>query len=163
MYVSSPRTFPTSGLVHQTTQSFYQVLLDAGVRIYEYTPGFVNAKMYVSDDTVAIVGTAIWITAAFISILNAAFVFFRSSVVQDVRADIEHLLTQCFEIPKDYIRHVRLWKRIVRAFLRLFSPICRRCRPAVFCAPLSGRGAFHLKYFESPWAFLSLDFSGTMY
>ena len=114
---------PDKWLVHQTTQSFYQVLLDAGVRIYEYTPGFVHAKMYVSDDTVAIVGTANMDYRSFYLHFECGVCFFRSSVVQDVRADIEHLLTQCFEIPKDYIRHVRLWKRIVRAFLRLFSPM----------------------------------------
>lgn len=114
---------PDKWLVHQTTQSFYQVLLDAGVRIYEYTPGFVHAKMYVSDDTVAIVGTANMDYRSFYLHFECGVCFFRSSVVQDVRADIEHTLTQCFEIPKDYIRHVRLWKRIVRAFLRLFSPM----------------------------------------
>ena len=49
--------------------------------------------------------------------------FFQAGLIADVRDDILHTLDSCYEIPKDYIRHVRLWKRILRAFLRLFSPM----------------------------------------
>lgn len=44
-------------LVHMTTRSYYPQLLAAGVRIYEYTPGFNHAKTFVADDTVGTVGT----------------------------------------------------------------------------------------------------------
>ena len=37
--------------------TYFKVLLDAGVRIFRYTPGFVHAKIYVSDDKQAVVGT----------------------------------------------------------------------------------------------------------
>ena len=114
---------PDKWVVHQTTQSFYQPLLNAGVRIYEYTPGFVHAKMYVSDDKVAIVGTANMDYRSFYLHFECGVCFYQSGVVADVRDDIVKTFGKCFEIPRDYIKHVKLWKRIVRAFLRLFSPI----------------------------------------
>ena len=49
---------PDKWYVYYITQSYYRVLLEAGVEIYEYTPGFLHAKMYVSDDIQAIVGSA---------------------------------------------------------------------------------------------------------
>ena len=48
---------PDKKTVFGVTRSFYEVLTKAGVRIYEYTPGFVHAKVFVSDDRVATVGT----------------------------------------------------------------------------------------------------------
>ena len=114
---------PDKWFVHQTTQSFYQQLLDAGVRIYEYTPGFVHAKMYVSDDNIAIVGTANMDYRSFYLHFECAVAFYHVKLVEDVRDDILHTLEQSFEIPKDYSRYVKLWKRIIRAFLRLFSPM----------------------------------------
>lgn len=115
---------PDKWFVHQTTQSFYQPLLDAGVRIYEYTPGFVHAKMYVSDDKVAVVGTANMDYRSFYLHFECGVCFFNcTSVIPDVRDDILETLKVCYEIPKDYSSHVKYWKRIVRAFLRLFSPM----------------------------------------
>ncbi len=114
---------PDKWVVHQTTQSFYQPLLNAGVRIYEYTPGFVHAKMYVSDDKVAIVGTANMDYRSFYLHFECGVCFYQSGVVSDVRDDIVKTFDKCFEIPRDYSRHGKLWKRSVRAFLRLFSPI----------------------------------------
>ncbi|MEG0110561.1 MAG: phospholipase D-like domain-containing protein, partial [Oscillospiraceae bacterium] len=49
---------PDKWYVYYVTQSYYPALIKAGVRIFEYQPGFIHAKMYVSDDKVAIVGSA---------------------------------------------------------------------------------------------------------
>lgn len=44
-------------LVHATTRSFYRSLIKEGVRIYEYTPGYIHSKNFVADDRIATVGT----------------------------------------------------------------------------------------------------------
>ena len=49
---------PDKWYVYYVTQSYYARLVRAGVRIYEYTPGFLHAKLYVCDDEVAVVGSA---------------------------------------------------------------------------------------------------------
>ena len=48
--------------------------------------------------------------------------FFNNSVVQEVKKDILDTMEQCSEIPKDFPYELRLWKRILGAFPRLFSP-----------------------------------------
>ena len=48
---------PDKKLVYRLTRSYYVPLLRAGVRIYEYTPGFLHAKCCVSDDRAAVVGS----------------------------------------------------------------------------------------------------------
>ena len=48
---------PDKKLVFRITRSNYMPLLRAGVKIYEYSPGFIHAKSYVSDDRIGIVGT----------------------------------------------------------------------------------------------------------
>ncbi len=48
---------PDKKLVYRLTRSYYPTLLRAGVKIYEYTPGFIHAKSYVCDDELCVVGT----------------------------------------------------------------------------------------------------------
>lgn len=48
---------PDKKAVYRMTQSYYAPLLEAGVRIYEYTPGFLHAKTFVCDDKIASIGT----------------------------------------------------------------------------------------------------------
>ena len=55
---------PDKKLVFQMTKSYYPQLMNAGVKIYEYTPGFIHAKCYLSDDKYAMVGTINMDTAA---------------------------------------------------------------------------------------------------
>ncbi len=61
---------PDKKLVFLLTQSYYEQLLEAGVKIYEYQPGFLHAKSFVCDDEIGVVGTITWITAAFIFTLR---------------------------------------------------------------------------------------------
>lgn len=48
---------PDKKIIYQITRSFYKPLISGGVKIYEYTPGFDHAKVFVSDDKTATVGT----------------------------------------------------------------------------------------------------------
>jgi len=52
----TPR-IPDKKTVFNITRSYYGNLIKAGVKVYEYTPGFVHEKMFVSDDVIATVGT----------------------------------------------------------------------------------------------------------
>lgn len=48
---------PDKRMVYSLTRSYYEPLIRSGVRIYEYTPGFIHAKSYLVDDTIGVVGT----------------------------------------------------------------------------------------------------------
>ena len=79
--------FPDKWYVHPVTRSNYLPLLSAGVRIFEYTPGFMHAKMFVSDDEVSIVGTTNMDYRSFYMHFECGVAFFRSSVAT-LRNDI---------------------------------------------------------------------------
>ena len=75
-------------------RSYYAELLRAGVQIYEYTPGFIHAKMFTSDDEKAVVGT---INLDFRSLylhFECASYFFRNAVVMDVEEDFQKTLAR---------------------------------------------------------------------
>ena len=48
---------PDKKVVYEVTRSNYAPLLEAGIKIFEYSPGFLHAKQMVADDEFAIIGT----------------------------------------------------------------------------------------------------------
>ncbi len=109
--------------VHAVTRAYYKKLTKFGVRIYEYTPGFIHAKNFVSDDTVAVVGT---INLDFRSLylhFECATWMYKTDCVPDVKKDFLETLKVCGEVTYSDCLHVNIFKRIGRALLRLFAPM----------------------------------------
>ena len=109
--------------VHIVTQSYYRQLLEEGVKIYEYTPGFIHAKMFVSDDDVAIVGTTNMDFRSFYLHFECGVAFYNSSVIPKVKEDIDKTLAISQEITLDTIKSYPLYRRIAAAFLKMFAPL----------------------------------------
>ncbi len=104
-------------------RSYYEELLKAGVRIFEYTPGFVHAKMFVCDDEEAVVGT---INLDFRSLylhFECAAYFCQSPVVPEVERDMQETLLKCEEITLAACRSYPFVKRFAGKALRLFAPL----------------------------------------
>lgn len=113
---------PDKWFVHPVTRSFYLPLIKAGVKIYEYTPGFVHAKMFVADDKVAIVGTTNMDYRSFYLHFECGVMFYFSSVIQTVKKDILDTLELCELITKQSAQ-ATLGARMGRALLRIFAPL----------------------------------------
>ncbi|MFA7371178.1 MAG: cardiolipin synthase [Sphaerochaetaceae bacterium] len=109
--------------VHPVTRSNYLPLLKAGIKIFEYTPGFMHAKMFVSDDEVAIVGTTNMDYRSFYLHFECGVIFFLSTVCLAVRNDIERTLEVSREVTLEEQESTPLVKRVARAILKLFSPL----------------------------------------
>jgi len=109
--------------VHPVTRSNYLQLLQAGVRIFEYTPGFIHAKMFVSDDEVSIVGSTNMDYRSFYMHFECGVAFFRSSIATHVRNDIAKSLDLCTEINLLDEESISLPVRLGRNILKLFSPL----------------------------------------
>ena len=89
---------PDKKTVWGVTRSFYETLTQAGVRIYEYTPGFVHAKVFVSDDRVATVGTInLDYRSLYLHFENGTCLI-GSRKVLDVKKDMVDTLKKCREI-----------------------------------------------------------------
>ena len=115
--------YPDKWYVHPVTRSNYLQLLRGKVKIYEYVPGFIHAKMFVSDDEVAIVGTMNMDYRSFYLHFECGVAFYHSSVVKDVQMDIERTLPLCREISLVQEENLALHYRFARNVLKLFSPM----------------------------------------
>lgn len=86
---------PDKKLVFEATRASYMPLMKAGVKIYEYTPGFVHAKMFVSDDKLATVGTANLDYRSLFLHFECGALMYRSAAVSSVKADFLEIFEKC--------------------------------------------------------------------
>ena len=113
---------PDKKLVFRLSRSYYLPLLRAGVRIYEYTPGFLHAKCYVSDDRVAVVGSINMDYRSLFLHFECGTLLFHNSQIAALRKDVEHTLPQCREIMRSDCR-TNLPGTALDSVLRLLSPL----------------------------------------
>lgn len=105
------------------TRSYYQQLHRAGVKIYEYRPGFLHAKSIVSDDDIAVVGTINMDYRSFFLHFECATCFYSSSIVGAVKQDILETINLSRRIDDMWLHKVP-WLRSIAASVR---GCLRRC------------------------------------
>ena len=113
---------PDKKLIFRVTRANYEPLLSAGVRIYEYTPGFSHAKSFVSDDDTAVIGT---INLDFRSLylhFECGLLLYKTSSVAQIKDDFLSTLEQCREIRPGDLRQSFFW-HLFDAVIRVFSPM----------------------------------------
>lgn len=104
-------------------RSYYAELIRAGVKIYEYTPGFVHAKGFVSDDTRAVVGSINLDYRSLFLHFECASYFYRHPVVAQVEQDMQDTLKKCMQITLEDCKRFNILKRAAGHVLRLFAPL----------------------------------------
>lgn len=114
---------PDKFWVHEITRSFYGTLLESGVAVYEYSPGFIHSKMLLSDDCAAIIGSINCDYRSFYLNFECAAVFYHSPVVRKAAEDFWETLTVSQLITQEEVRNCPLWRRILRQILRLFAAL----------------------------------------
>lgn len=114
---------PDKKLVFLLTQSYYEQLLEAGVRIYEYTPGFIHAKSFVCDDELAVVGTINLDYRSLYLHFECAAWMYQCRAVTQVKQDMTDTFLDCREITLEFCRKQNVLRRGVQSILRLFAPM----------------------------------------
>ncbi len=114
---------PDKKMVFSVTQSHYESLLQAGVRIYEFLPGFIHSKTVVADDLYASVGSCnLDYRSFYLQFENGTWLCGTPSV-SAIREDFLASLAFCQEITLKQCQLVPLYRRVIRSILRLFSPL----------------------------------------
>lgn len=113
---------PDKWYVHPVTQYNYLELLEAGIKIYEYTPGFVHSKLFISDDKIATVGTVNMDYRSFVFHFECGAWICDNSTVLDIRDHFNETLTHCQEITIDKWKKRPIYIRIKQAILHIFAP-----------------------------------------
>lgn len=114
---------PDKKLVFLLTQSYYAALIRSGVRIYEYTPGFIHAKGYLCDDQVAVVGTINMDYRSLYLHFECGVYLYDCDAIQDIKKDFTDTFPVCREIGLDYCRKRSVFIRSFQCILRLFAPL----------------------------------------
>lgn len=113
---------PDKKLVYRLTRSYYRYLLENGIKIYEFTPGFLHAKSFVSDDKVAVVGTINLDYRSLYLHFECATLMYGADSVKDVKEDVLKTIADSREIISDG-KSQGFWSELLDAILHLFAPL----------------------------------------
>lgn len=113
---------PDKKLVFMTTRSYYKPLLDAGVRIYEFTPGFIHSKVAICDDYLVTVGTPNFDFRSLYLHYECGSLMVDTPVVEAAKKDFLDTLTRCREITKEEASR-NVFVRTFQSILRVFAPL----------------------------------------
>lgn len=108
--------------VHAITRSYYRELLEAGIRVYEYTPGFMHAKVMLADGEIAAVGTVNLDFRSLYLHFEDGVLVVGASTLEEIRKDFLRSLDESAEITLQDVRNNRFW-RLMGSLLRLFAPL----------------------------------------
>ena len=114
---------PDKKMVQMVTRSYYEVLLEAGVKVYEYKPGFVHSKTFVADDDTAIIGTANLDFRSTHLNFECSLYTYKTGEELKVKQDFESMLDKCIEVNLEEIKNRPLLVKATEAFLSAFSPM----------------------------------------
>ena len=114
---------PDKWYVHAVSRSHYQPLIEAGVKIYEYIPGFIHAKTFVVDDDYAVVGTINLDYRSLYLHFECAVWMYQTPSVAQVRDDFFKTQQISQEITLEECRSLSFPRRLGRSVLRVFAPL----------------------------------------
>ena len=114
---------PDKWYVHAVTRSNYAQLIEAGVKIFEYTPGFIHSKTFVVDDTYATVGTVNLDYRSLFLHLECGVWMFETSVIPVMKQDFLATEAVSQEITLEQAQDVSLVVTLGRAVLNVFAPL----------------------------------------
>lgn len=114
---------PDKRIIQAVTRSYYRQLIENGVEIYEFTPGFIHAKNIVADDIVAVVGT---VNLDFRSLYlhNECGVWiYGDGSIAEIKRDFTDTLRQSEKVESEQTFEKNPIKRCIKAVLKFFSPL----------------------------------------
>ena len=114
---------PDKRYVFSVTRSNYRELVEAGVEVYEYTPGFLHAKQMIVDDHTAIIGTINFDFRSFYLHQENAVWMYETSAIADMVTDFEAAVQASRRVTLAEVRAPRWWQRAIWIVLRTFSPL----------------------------------------
>ncbi len=113
---------PDKHLVFLLTRSAFAPLIEGGVRVLSYMPGFLHEKLLVSDDTYAIVGTFNLDYRSFAHHFEDAVWIYGAPVIKDMRDSFLQAQGQAKEVEKGDAK-LPFAPSLLRSLIRIFAPL----------------------------------------
>ena len=115
-------SIPDKKTIFAMTRATFPQLLEAGVKIYSYTPGFIHAKMLLADDNAAYIGTANLDYRSFVHHYECGALICYAPCLKDVKRDITEIIDASSEITSENFKMGKMAK-VASSVLTLFSPM----------------------------------------
>ena len=104
-------------------QANYKVLLEAGVKVYEYTPGFVHAKVFVADDERAVVGSMNLDYRSLYWHYECSAYLYQVPAIADIYKDFLDTQAVCEQVSYDTIKEISLFSKVTAFILKIVAPL----------------------------------------
>ena len=114
---------PDKRLPYALAKTHYASLLKSGVRIYEYTPGFVHAKVFVSDDEEAVVGTINLDYRSLYHHFECATYMYGTDCIHKIEADFSATLQKCRQVTEETVKKEKLTVKLMGILTKVASPL----------------------------------------
>ena len=114
---------PDKKIVSEVTKAYYNQLIEGGIRIYEFTKGFVHEKTFVVDDEYATVGTVNLDYRSLYLHFECGVWLYASSTIHNIKKDVQKTLKESREIKKKGIEKLSFFKNLKRQILKAFAPL----------------------------------------
>ena len=101
----------------------YRRLLDAGVKVYQYTPGFVHAKVFLSDDREAVVGTINLDYRSLYHHFECAAYLYGTACLPDIARDFGETLQKCQRVTRESMKQEPMIRKVMGPLLKAFAPL----------------------------------------
>lgn len=114
---------PDKKSVNLIAKTYYRELLEAGVHIYEYTPGFIHSKVVEADGSIAAMGTINMDFRSLYLHYECASVVFENDVLLEITNDFQRTFADSHRVTISDYRRINIFKRIAGRVLRIFAPL----------------------------------------
>lgn len=114
---------PDKKIVYLLTQADYGTLIENGVKIYQYTPGFIHAKCFVCDDEIATVGSINMDYRSLYLHFECGVFMYHSQAVMKVKEDALATIAQSERITQEFCKRRKWYVRLLQSILRLIAPL----------------------------------------
>ena len=114
---------PDKAIPYALAKTHYASLLESGVKIYEYTPGFVHAKVFVSDMAEAVVGTINLDYRSLYHHFECATYMYRTGCIRDIEDDFQATLAKCRQVTAETIRHEKWRVKLAGRLMKAVAPL----------------------------------------
>lgn len=111
---------PDKKMIFAITRSSYKTLQASGVKIFEYTKGFIHSKQVICDDNVAVVGTINFDYRSLLHHYEVGILMYKTTALKDIKRDFERMFETCTDM-KTFKQNA--FVRMICAILKLFTPM----------------------------------------
>ncbi|TWT12457.1 cardiolipin synthase [Streptococcus sp. sy004] len=114
---------PDKQVPYALAKTYYKTLLKSGVKIYEYTPGFVHAKVFVSDHIKAVVGTINLDYRSLYHHFECATYLYKVPAIKQIEQDVQQTLSHCRQVSLENLKEEPLATKLTGYVVKTIAPL----------------------------------------